>query len=330
MRSATRCTTSPSARDVASVGGLALVTFLVVAGNALLADLSSTSAVAGTRPAFAARRRGHRRDRCVATGGDRRRPSATDARPDRCASRCSRATTRTATSPTPRRGRRYLPRSHFELAEGITDPVDLIVFPESSMDEDPRVDRVPRRVSSRELATRHDAWVLANAVADAPDGRAVNLNLLYGPDGDLQGTYAKRHLVPYGERVPFRSLLEDRISALDRIPRDFAPGDDAGLFDDRRVRGRDGDLLRIGVRLPDPAARARRRRGDRRVDEQPLVPPLGELRAARRDRTDARGRDRPAGRAGRDLRHLGAHRRERSRCTAETELFERTRAAKAP
>ena len=41
----------------------------------------------------------------------------------------------------------YLPSSHFDLARQITDPVDLIVFPESSMntytDADPRTDYVP-------------------------------------------------------------------------------------------------------------------------------------------------------------------------------------------
>jgi apolipoprotein N-acyltransferase len=73
--------------------------------------------------------------------------------------------------------------------------------------------------------------VLANAVADAPDGRALNLDLLYDPNGRLQGTYAKRHLVPYGEEVPFRKALQRWISALDQIPRDFAPGKRPGLFD---------------------------------------------------------------------------------------------------
>jgi apolipoprotein N-acyltransferase len=36
--------------------------------------------------------------------------------------------------------------------------------------------------------------------------------------------------VPFGESVPFRSVLEGLIPALDRVPRDFKPGTTRGLF----------------------------------------------------------------------------------------------------
>ena len=52
-------------------------------------------------------------------------------------------------------------------------------------------------------------WVLANATVDAdPKGKkALNLNVLFAPDGSIAGTYAKRHLVPFGEVIPFRSAV---------------------------------------------------------------------------------------------------------------------------
>jgi apolipoprotein N-acyltransferase len=124
---------------------------------------------------------------------------------------------------------RYLPAQHFALADRLHGKYDLVVFPESSMDDDPRRDPYLED-NLAGTARRLRSAVLANAVADAPDGRAENLNLLYAPDGRLEGTYAKRHLVPYGEEVPFRRHLQRWISALDQIPRDFAPGKRPGLF----------------------------------------------------------------------------------------------------
>jgi apolipoprotein N-acyltransferase len=132
---------------------------------------------------------------------------------------------------------RWLPNSHFDLARDVRDPVDLIVFPESSMDADPRTDPyLGERLAA--VARQHDTWVLANAVADAPasDGepagtRALNLDVLYRPDGSVEGTYTKRHLVPFGEYIPFRNWLQGRINAIEQVPRDFEPGERIGLFD---------------------------------------------------------------------------------------------------
>jgi apolipoprotein N-acyltransferase len=132
---------------------------------------------------------------------------------------------------------RYLPNSHFRLAARVRDRVDLVVFPESSMDADPRTDPYLRaRLAA--VARRTHAWVLANAVADAParGGRpagaeALNLDVLFRPDGTVEGTYTKRHLVPFGEYVPFRSELQSHIRVLDRVPRDFEPGRGPGIFE---------------------------------------------------------------------------------------------------
>ena len=212
------------ARDVASVGGLTLVTYAVVAANALLADLLRP----GARVARIRAGSGLALVAVCTVAVVLFRPQPSPAGPLRIAVVQGNDQNRRLTDA--EEADRYLPRSHFELAEEIQDPVDLIVFPESSMDEDPRVDPFLSGPLSR-LAGEHDAWVLANAVADAPDGRAVNLNVLYRPDGSVEGTYTKRHLVPYGETVPLRSFLEGRIGALSRIPRDFVPGDTPGIFD---------------------------------------------------------------------------------------------------
>src|SRR5262249_18502296 len=132
---------------------------------------------------------------------------------------------------------RYLPSSHFALARNIADPVDLIVFPESSMDADPRTDPYIRSNLER-IARDHNAWVLANATVDAPPAGAkvLNLDVLFGPDGEVVGTYSKRHLVPFGESVPFRRTLEHLVSELNQVPRDYKPGPTRGLFEVADVR----------------------------------------------------------------------------------------------
>jgi apolipoprotein N-acyltransferase len=128
---------------------------------------------------------------------------------------------------------RYLPKKHFQLAAQITDPVDLIVFPESSMDADPRTDPYVRSHLA-DIARKHHAYVMANATVDAdPQGKkALNLDVLFDPSGTIVGTYAKRHLVPFGEYIPFRSLLNTLgVKEINKVPRDFARGMRPGLFD---------------------------------------------------------------------------------------------------
>ena len=235
MRSATRSTTSPVARDVASVGGLALVTFLVVARQRA-ARRPVVRPV--TRDAVRARAgRSRASSRCARDRGDRRRSGRNrpPAGPLRVAlvqgNDKNRRAHRRRKKPT-----RYLPRSHFELAEQIKDPVDLIVFPESSMDEDPRVDPVLSASALAARASAHDAWVLANAVADAPDGRAINLNVLLRP-----GRRGRGHV----REAPSRAVRRTR--AVASLPRGHDQRDRTasratsrrattpGIFDDRRV-----------------------------------------------------------------------------------------------
>ncbi len=122
-----------------------------------------------------------------------------------------------------------LPRQHFTLADSLRGRYDLIVFPESAFH--PQYINDPL-ITSRliEYAHRFHAAVLANGIADASDNRVLNRDVLYDRNGTLQGTYEKRHLVPFGEWVPWRSTLQRYIHALDRIPRDFQPGTQSGVF----------------------------------------------------------------------------------------------------
>jgi apolipoprotein N-acyltransferase len=126
---------------------------------------------------------------------------------------------------------RYLPVQHFALATELHGRYDLVVFPESSLDADPRTDAWLAG-QLRATAQRLSTYVLANATvdADAAGRRVFNLDLFYDRSGELAGTYAKRHLVPFGEWVPWRTVLARHIRALDQIPRDFEPGHTRGML----------------------------------------------------------------------------------------------------
>ncbi len=151
--------------------------------------------------------------------------------------------------------------------------------------------------------------MLVNARTPGTDGQTRNTNLLYTPDGRLQGTYSKQHLVPFGEYVPWRDQLSF-LSELRQIPYDFQAGHSRTIF---HVAGHPlgsvicfesafGPLVRDYVRDGAQAivVSTNNRSYQRSANsEQHLA--FGP---------DARGRDRPAGAAGVGL---GDQRGDRSR-----------------
>ncbi len=92
------------------------------------------------------------------------------------------------------------------LTEGLAGRrIDLVVWGESSvgvdLESDP--DAVGRLV---DLRRRIGADLLVNVDARAPGRGIYKTSMLIGSDG-VRGTYAKTRLVPFGEYVPLRPLL---------------------------------------------------------------------------------------------------------------------------
>lgn len=130
---------------------------------------------------------------------------------------------------------RFLERRHLQMAGSIDGPVDLVVFPESAFDVDPRADGELAGALGR-LARRLDAPLVVNAAVPVPgredDDVLYNTNFLVRADGTVSpSAYEKVKVVPFGEYVPLRSLLEPLVPALDQIPRDFLRGDGRVQFD---------------------------------------------------------------------------------------------------
>ncbi|MFL6206745.1 MAG: apolipoprotein N-acyltransferase [Acidimicrobiales bacterium] len=98
---------------------------------------------------------------------------------------------------------------HLEASEGVEPPVDLVVWPEDVIDtndvpfvDDPWADLVGA------LAQDLGAPLIVGTVEDAGPGRFRNSAVLVGESGAVVDRYDKVHRVPFGEYVPFRSLLE--------------------------------------------------------------------------------------------------------------------------
>lgn len=131
---------------------------------------------------------------------------------------------------------RYLVRNHLRLAGENEAPVDLVVLPESSLDADPRQDAYLDQALTS-LAADRGADVLAGGNTAAPQNRLYNTVFHYRPEppdpndptGRTAELYAKRHLVPFGEYVPWRSALSF-IEELQQVPTDFEPGSGPTVF----------------------------------------------------------------------------------------------------
>ncbi len=117
---------------------------------------------------------------------------------------------------------------HFELARRLKGDFDLIVFPESALYDDPEANPA-LRAQVTELAALHNSVVLVNARHYQPNGKLYNVNFAYNSAGKLIGKYAKQHLVPFGEYIPWRNTLSF-IGPLRQIPYDFSPGRGRQMF----------------------------------------------------------------------------------------------------
>ncbi|MFY0409498.1 apolipoprotein N-acyltransferase [Solicola sp. PLA-1-18] len=109
---------------------------------------------------------------------------------------------------------------------------DVVLWPENASDIDPYKDAAARAAITS-AARAVGAPILVGAILDGkqPD-QARNVGIAWDPETGPGQTYDKRHLVPYGEYVPFRPLVDRLVPFVTQeIPRDIVPGDRAGTID---------------------------------------------------------------------------------------------------
>jgi apolipoprotein N-acyltransferase len=111
---------------------------------------------------------------------------------------------------------------------------DLIVWPETSVAY--RLDRGEAAIEA--MAKAANGVPLVFGVNDQKDGLYYNTMAVIGPSGDLSARYYKRHLVPFGEYIPFGGLLSQfGISGLAaRDGAGYGAGDRSG-YDGLSIQG---------------------------------------------------------------------------------------------
>ena len=99
---------------------------------------------------------------------------------------------------------------HIAASATISDPVDLIIWPEDvvNLDEGDIADHdSPKGKALSALARRHHATVLAGIVENSGDTHFLNFSVVIRPNGTYGDRYEKVHRVPFGEYVPLRWLI---------------------------------------------------------------------------------------------------------------------------
>lgn len=102
-------------------------------------------------------------------------------------------------------------------------PADMVVWPEGAIGRDPGRDPV-LAAALEEAGARTGGRLLVGTDLEDPDSTGFHrVSIVVGEDGTTTDTYVKQDLVPFGEYVPLRSVL-DWYPALQQVSRDAIPG----------------------------------------------------------------------------------------------------------
>ena len=142
-----------------------------------------------------------------------------------------------------------------DVAAGRRPAPDLVVWPENSVDTDPRTDPPTAAAIGRARAAIGLPIVVGAVLRDG----ALNENSIFvWDDGVPEVRYSKQHLVPFGEYLPHRALIERLYPAASSLlPRDFKPGNRVGTLDVDGMRLAVGTCYEVAFDdLPREAVRA--------------------------------------------------------------------------
>lgn len=120
---------------------------------------------------------------------------------------------------------------HVDATAMVTEPVDLIVWPENVVDVEGPIDANPEGATLSQLSSSKHATLIAGVTEGTDGDHFVNLAIAYLPDGSRGEQYDKVRRVPFGEYVPLRSLIESILGRDSGLPvRDAIAGTEPAVL----------------------------------------------------------------------------------------------------
>lgn len=134
--------------------------------------------------------------------------------------------------------RRAVLDNHAARTEQLADDVkagkepkpDFVLWPENSSDLDPYRNGDARLVID-DAVKKIGVPTVIGSVLSPDTGKLRNSLIKWDPANGPVATYDKRHVQPFGEYIPMRSFVRIFSSDVDRVRRDFGPGNKVGVFD---------------------------------------------------------------------------------------------------
>ncbi|MDR1266394.1 MAG: hypothetical protein LBK42_12775 [Propionibacteriaceae bacterium] len=128
-----------------------------------------------------------------------------------------------------------------QVAVGQAERPDFVLWPESSTDLDPTTDQRTAALLDAAVDLARAPLFLGGLIGLGEDSR--HTTAIWWDHGP-QAVYDKRNLVPFGEWVPARSLLEPLFPQLELVGRQTVPGSGVGVVSGQL---RDGRIIAVGV-----------------------------------------------------------------------------------
>jgi len=114
---------------------------------------------------------------------------------------------------------------HIAASAQVEGPVDLVLWPENVVHSNGPIQQSNQYTAMVELAQQLDAPLIAGIVETyREEGFFLNASIVITPEGETLSRYDKVRRVPFGEYVPFRSIIES-------VAPEFLPSRDAKAGD---------------------------------------------------------------------------------------------------